>query len=59
MGPVYGKDKTEDELLEHVVATIPMKRLGTPREQADAVAFFLSDFSSFVTGQVLMVAGGS
>jgi 3-oxoacyl-[acyl-carrier protein] reductase len=58
MGPIYGSDKTEDELLEHVKVHIPLGRLGEPREIADAVAFFLSNFSSFVTGQVLVVGGG-
>jgi len=58
MGPVFGVDKTEDELLEHVVKTIPLGRLGRPRDIANAVVFFLSDFSSWITGQVLDVAGG-
>lgn len=60
MGPIYGLDKTEEELLEQVASTrIPMRRLGKPREIADAIAFFLSDFSSFATGQVLVVGGGT
>ena len=36
----------------------PMKRLGTPREVADAVAFLASGDSSFVTGETLRVDGG-
>jgi NAD(P)-dependent dehydrogenase (short-subunit alcohol dehydrogenase family) len=60
MGPIYGLDKTEEELLEQVASTrVPMRRLGRPREIADAIAFFLSDFSSFATGQVLVVGGGT
>lgn len=37
---------------------IPFRRLGTPEEVADAVMFFASDYSTFVTGQVLSVSGG-
>lgn len=37
---------------------IPMHRLGQPSEVADAILFFSSDRSSFVTGQVLSVSGG-
>ncbi len=38
---------------------IPMKRLGRPDDVANAVLFFASDESSFVTGQVLYVCGGA
>lgn len=37
---------------------IPFRRLGTPEEVSDAVLFFASDYSNFVTGQVLSVSGG-
>ncbi len=36
----------------------PMRRLAKPQEIADAVLFFASDRSSFITGQVLSVNGG-
>jgi 3-oxoacyl-[acyl-carrier protein] reductase len=38
---------------------IPMKRLGRPEDVANAVLFFASNESSFVTGQVLYVCGGA
>jgi NAD(P)-dependent dehydrogenase (short-subunit alcohol dehydrogenase family) len=41
-----------------LVATIPMGRIGTPDDVAAAVAFFISDEASFITGQVLYVCGG-
>ena len=37
---------------------IPLRRLGTPDDIGAAVAFLLSDFSSFITGQILHVNGG-
>jgi len=36
----------------------PLDRYGTPAEVADGVAFFASDASRFVTGQLLRVDGG-
>lgn len=37
---------------------IPMKRIGSPMEIAQVVAFLASDESSYMTGQVLRVDGG-
>ena len=37
---------------------IPMGRMGTPKEIADAVAFLAGERSSYITGQVLSVNGG-
>ena len=39
--------------------SIPMGRLGKPEDVANAVLFFASANSSFVTGQTLYVCGGS
>lgn len=40
------------------LAAVPMGRMGTPAEVAAAVAFFLGDDASYVTGQTLYVCGG-
>ena len=37
---------------------VPMGRLGSPEEVAHAVAFFVSEQASYITGQVLGVNGG-
>lgn len=37
---------------------IPLKRIGTPLDIADAVMFLASDRSSYITGQTLHVNGG-
>ena len=41
-----------------LIAQIPVGRIGTPADVAAAVAFFLRDEASFITGQVLQVCGG-
>jgi len=38
---------------------IPLHRIGTPADVANAVAFLASDMASFVTGQTLVIDGGS
>ncbi len=40
------------------LAATPMKRAGTPEEAAEVILFLLSPRSSYLTGQVLNVAGG-
>ncbi|MCV7150775.1 SDR family NAD(P)-dependent oxidoreductase [Mycolicibacterium pyrenivorans] len=47
-----------DEDPERDRTAIAMGRRGTPEEQAGAILFLLSDMSSYVTGQTLLVDGG-
>jgi 3-oxoacyl-[acyl-carrier protein] reductase len=50
---VYPDGPTEADL-----ATIPLRRLGTPREIGDLVAFLCSDRGAYVTGTTIPVDGG-
>ena len=43
---------------EEWAAKIPLKRLGTPDDVANAVVFLASDEASYITGHVLAVNGG-
>jgi NAD(P)-dependent dehydrogenase (short-subunit alcohol dehydrogenase family) len=47
-----------DEAKARILGRTPMRRLGEPQEVADAVAYLLSDASSYVTGEVIYVDGG-
>ena len=48
----------KDDVKEMFTAKIPMARFGNPSEVAEAVAFLLSDHSSYITGETLKVNGG-
>ena len=41
------------------LAAIPVGRIGTPEDMAHAIAFFLDAESGFISGQAIMVCGGS
>jgi NAD(P)-dependent dehydrogenase (short-subunit alcohol dehydrogenase family) len=47
------------EIIDHLVSTIPLGRLGEPEEIAATVAFLASDESSFITGSAIFVDGGT
>jgi len=46
------------EILDRVIASNPMGRIGVPDEVAAAVLFLASDAASYVNGEVLVVDGG-
>lgn len=51
-------DMIEHAPVEEILKHIPMRRLGKPEEVADLVAFLCSDRASYITGQVISIAGG-
>jgi 3-oxoacyl-[acyl-carrier protein] reductase len=50
--------KLPQDVVEAWQKEIPLQRGGTPEDVANAVLFFSSDLSSYVTGQVMLVCGG-
>jgi 3-oxoacyl-[acyl-carrier protein] reductase len=52
-------DKTVEEQLAPLAATIPLGRLGDPIELGHLVAFLASEQASYITGAVYQVDGGS
>ncbi|MVT11806.1 3-oxoacyl-ACP reductase FabG [Chitinophaga tropicalis] len=59
IAPGYIKTDMTAELNEkELAALVPMNRFGTPEEVAEAVAFFASKASSYITGEVLSINGG-
>ncbi|AHF90666.1 3-ketoacyl-ACP reductase [Opitutaceae bacterium TAV5] len=48
----------EPGMLDEILKTVPLRRIGTPGEVANLVAWLASDESSYVTRQVISVNGG-
>lgn len=49
---------TPEETMRRAIATVPLGRIGTPRDVGLAAAFLVSDASAHMTGQALNVTGG-
>lgn len=47
-----------DDILEAIIAQIPVGRLGKPQEIARAVAFLADEQSGFITGANFDINGG-
>ncbi len=48
----------QPKMLDAIANACPLGRLGTPEEAADAVLFFCSPLSDYITGEVLICGGG-
>jgi len=51
-------DALSDKVREELAAQIPLERLGSADDIANAVVFLASEASAYITGQVLAVNGG-
>jgi 3-oxoacyl-[acyl-carrier protein] reductase len=49
----------DSERSHKILATIPLRRVGTPEEIAGPILFLCSEYARFITGEVLNVNGGA
>lgn len=47
-----------EEMVKPIAAAIPLRRVATPEDVANAFVFLASDLAAYVTGEVLAVDGG-
>jgi 3-oxoacyl-[acyl-carrier protein] reductase len=47
-----------EQFVEHVAKDVPLRRVGQPEDVAATIAFLCSEDASYVSGQVIYVAGG-
>jgi 3-oxoacyl-[acyl-carrier protein] reductase len=50
--------KLPEEVRQKILAGVPMGRMGTPQDIANAVKFLVSEDASYITGHILAVNGG-
>ena len=56
--PMSEAAKENPQLLEQVLAKIPMRRMGKPEEVSNLVLFLASDESSYINGSTIVIDGG-
>jgi NAD(P)-dependent dehydrogenase (short-subunit alcohol dehydrogenase family) len=56
--PMQARWQADPELKRKTAAAVPLGRVGTTQDMADACLFLLSDRASFITGTELLVDGG-
>ncbi len=48
-----------DEMIQPLIKTIPLRRVGEPEDVANAFVFLASSMASYVTGEILSVDGAA
>ena len=56
--PTDARRATKEEVKDAIIAQTPLRRIATPEDVTGPVLFLASDWSGFMTGQVLFVDGG-
>lgn len=51
-------DNMPESFRKSFLSHVPLNRMGTPEDIANAVLFFSSENSSYITGSILEVSGG-
>jgi len=46
------------EIREKFIQRIPLKRMGSPSDIANLIAFLVSDEAAYITGQTIVIDGG-
>jgi len=50
--------KSEQEMLEHYIPMMPIRRIGYPEDIAGVILFLCSELSSFLVGEIIVADGG-
>ena len=50
--------EVDPKMMEKIISSIPLRRIGHAQEVADLVSFLVSDKASYITGQVIQIDGG-
>lgn len=56
--PMLGNGPNREKMIAEIVKDIPMHKMGSPEDVADAVLFLASDESKYITGIELTIDGG-
>lgn len=56
--PFHVKFAPDDNRLERMASSVPIKRAATPMEIAEVIVFLSSDASNYILGEIINVSGG-